>query len=85
MCCAAVHDLDLVLCILRSYARSTFTSAVLSLRRSPRTQSHVCCAAMHDLDPVFRAWSRSPRVAALMRRLGFRRPLPVQSMYILKV
>lgn len=40
---------------------------------------------MHDLDPVFRAWSRSPRVAALMRRLGFRRPLPVQSMYILKV
>ncbi len=41
-------------------------------------------AAMHDLDPVFRSWCRSDRVAALLRALGFRRPLPVQSMYILK-
>ena len=41
-------------------------------------------AAMHDLDPVFRGWCRSERVAALLRALGFRRPLPVQSMYILK-
>ena len=40
---------------------------------------------MHDIDPVFRGWSRSPKVAALMRRMGFLRPLPVQSMYILKV
>ena len=46
-----------------------------------------CCgdAAMHDLDPVFRSWCRSDKVAALLRALGFRRPLPVQSMYILKV
>ena len=39
---------------------------------------------MHDLDPVFRGWCRSDRVARLLRALGFRRPLPVQSMYILK-
>ncbi|PSC71492.1 phytanoyl-dioxygenase [Micractinium conductrix] len=40
--------------------------------------------AMHDLDPVFRRWSRSPKVAAVMESLGFQRPLPVQSMLIFK-
>ena len=40
--------------------------------------------ALHDLDPAFRAWSRSPAVAALLRDLGYARPLPVQSMYICK-
>lgn len=40
--------------------------------------------AMHDLDPVFRRWSRSPKMAALMQSLGFLRPLPVQSMFIFK-
>lgn len=40
--------------------------------------------AMHDLDPVFRSYSRSPRIAAALRSLGFRRPTPVQSMYIYK-
>ncbi|KAL4457864.1 hypothetical protein ABPG75_012729 [Micractinium tetrahymenae] len=40
--------------------------------------------AMHDLDPVFRRWSRSPKVAALAQSLGFLRPLPVQSMLIFK-
>lgn len=40
--------------------------------------------AMHDLDPVFRPWTRSPKVAALMRALGFQQPLPVQSMLIFK-
>mmetsp|Transcript_33968 Transcript_33968/g.75309 ORF Transcript_33968/g.75309 Transcript_33968/m.75309 type:complete len:321 (+) Transcript_33968:122-1084(+) len=40
--------------------------------------------AMHDLDPVFRAFSRSPRVSAVMKSLGYKRPLPVQSMYIFK-
>ena len=42
-------------------------------------------AAMHELDPTFRAYSRSERVAAILRSLGYRRPLPVQSMYIFKV
>ena len=41
--------------------------------------------ALHDLDPTFRAFSRSQRVAALLRSLGYARPLPVQSMYICKV
>lgn len=40
--------------------------------------------AMHDLDPVFHAWCYSEAVAALSRSLGFRRPLPTQSMYIFK-
>lgn len=41
-------------------------------------------AALHDLDPVFRQFSRSPKVAAVLRSLGYQRPLPVQSMYIFK-
>ncbi|KAK9814685.1 hypothetical protein WJX72_009793 [[Myrmecia] bisecta] len=40
--------------------------------------------AMHDLDPVFREFSRSSKISELMRDLGYRRPLPVQSMYIFK-
>eukprot|EP00879_Flechtneria_rotunda_P007875 GHRR01008251.1.p1 GENE.GHRR01008251.1~~GHRR01008251.1.p1 ORF type:complete len:333 (+),score=97.86 GHRR01008251.1:181-1179(+) len=40
--------------------------------------------AMHDLDPVFRAFARSQPVAAVLQSLGYRRPLPVQSMYIFK-
>ncbi|KAF6249728.1 hypothetical protein COO60DRAFT_1706389 [Scenedesmus sp. NREL 46B-D3] len=40
--------------------------------------------AMHDLDPVFSAFTRSQPVAAVLRSLGFQRPLPVQSMYIFK-
>jgi len=40
--------------------------------------------ALHDRDPTFAAFSRAPRVAALLRSLGYARPLPVQSMYIVK-
>lgn len=40
--------------------------------------------ALHDLDPEFRAFSRKERVAAIMSSLGYRKPLPVQSMYIFK-
>ncbi|HLM54666.1 MAG TPA: phytanoyl-CoA dioxygenase family protein [Pyrinomonadaceae bacterium] len=40
--------------------------------------------ALHDLDPVFRAFSRTPALAALARALGYRRPLLIQSMYIFK-
>ncbi len=42
-------------------------------------------AAMHDLDPVFRAYARCPRFNALLRSLGYKRPLLIQSMYIFKV
>lgn len=40
--------------------------------------------ALHDLDPVFEAFSRGPAVAAVVRALGYARPLLVQSMYIFK-
>lgn len=40
--------------------------------------------AMHDRDPVFREFSRSFKVAALLTDLGVKVPLPVQSMYIFK-
>ena len=33
--------------------------------------------AMHDLDPTFRAFSRSPKVAALLGSLGMKTPTPV--------
>ncbi len=42
-------------------------------------------AALHDADPAFRSFSRSQKVAQLISSLGFKRPLPVQSMYIFKV
>lgn len=40
---------------------------------------------MHDLDPVFRKFSRSEKVAAIAESLGYKRPAPIQSMYIFKV
>ncbi|GBG80967.1 hypothetical protein CBR_g31524 [Chara braunii] len=40
--------------------------------------------ALHDLDPVFRQFSRSAKIAKIMRSLRYRRPIPVQSMYIFK-
>jgi phytanoyl-CoA hydroxylase len=40
--------------------------------------------ALHDREPTFAAFSRSPSIAALLRSLGYARPLPVQSMYIFK-
>jgi len=40
--------------------------------------------ALHDHDPVFAAFSRAPAVESLVRALGYRRPLLLQSMYIFK-
>lgn len=40
--------------------------------------------AMHDLDPVFDAFSRTPELAEVVRRLGFEAPGIIQSMYIFK-
>jgi len=40
--------------------------------------------AMHDLDPAFDAFSRTPKLAALVGTLGIARPLLLQSMYIFK-
>ncbi len=40
--------------------------------------------AMHDLDPTFRAFSRTPELAAVAADLGIAEPLLLQSMYIFK-
>ena len=40
--------------------------------------------ALHDYDDVFRAFSRSEKVANLMKSLELPNPTPVQSMYIFK-
>ncbi len=40
--------------------------------------------ALHDLDPVFEAFSRDTRLAAVARGLGLREALVWQSMYIFK-
>jgi hypothetical protein len=39
---------------------------------------------MHDVDPVFKAWARSEPIKATLRALGYRRPIPVQSMFHFK-
>jgi phytanoyl-CoA hydroxylase len=40
--------------------------------------------AMHDLDPVFAAFTRDPKLAAVARDLGLLQPQVWQSMYIFK-
>jgi phytanoyl-CoA hydroxylase len=40
--------------------------------------------ALHDLDPVFKNFSRTPKIAALINELGMHDPLLLQSMYICK-
>lgn len=40
--------------------------------------------AMHDLDPVFDAFSRTPELAEVARRIGFADAAVLQSMYIFK-
>lgn len=40
--------------------------------------------ALHDIDPKFRSFSRSEKMANIMESLGFRKPVPIQSMYIFK-
>ncbi|HBS33558.1 MAG TPA: phytanoyl-CoA dioxygenase [Parvularcula sp.] len=40
--------------------------------------------ALHDLDPVFAAFSRSPKMKAAAEAVGFRDPLLLQSMVIMK-
>ena len=40
--------------------------------------------AMHDLDPVFDAFSRTPELAEIARRIGVADPAVIQSMYIFK-
>ncbi|KAK9802831.1 hypothetical protein WJX73_003968 [Symbiochloris irregularis] len=55
-----------------------------NLRQAKELSINKIGHAMHDLDPVFRSFSRSDRVARLLESLHYRRPLPVQSMFIFK-
>ena len=53
--------------------------------RQPKEQSlNKMGHAMHDLDPVFDAFSRTPELAELARRIGLADPAILQSMYIFK-
>ena len=52
---------------------------------APLNSACVPVAAMHDLDPTFMQWSRSAQVVELLQDLGYKKPTPVQSMYIFKV
>jgi phytanoyl-CoA hydroxylase len=40
--------------------------------------------ALHDLDPDFRSFSRSDKILAVVSSLNYKRPAPIQSMYIFK-
>ncbi len=55
-----------------------------ALRRPVEQSINKIGHAMHDLDPVFSAFSRDPRLAALTAELGITDPLLLQSMYIFK-
>ena len=55
-----------------------------SLRRPVEQSINKIGHAMHDLDPVFAAFSRDARLAALVAELGVVEPRLVQSMYIFK-
>ena len=54
------------------------------LRQSKHDSLNKMGHAMHDLDPVFDAFSRTPELAEVVRRLGCAEPGIVQSMYIFK-
>jgi phytanoyl-CoA hydroxylase len=54
------------------------------LRQSKEHSLNKMGHAMHDLDPVFDAFSRTPALAGVARRVGFRDPVILQSMYIFK-
>jgi phytanoyl-CoA hydroxylase len=55
-----------------------------SLRQSKEHSINKIGHALHDLDAVFDSFSRTKKLASLVRDLGFVRPLLIQSMYIFK-
>ncbi|KAK4484158.1 hypothetical protein RD792_011378 [Penstemon davidsonii] len=40
--------------------------------------------ALHEKDPTFKSFSSSEKLSSLLRSLGYKRPVPIQSMYIFK-
>ncbi len=55
-----------------------------NLRHSKDNSLNKMGHAMHDLDPVFDAFSRTPKLAAVVDSLGYQDPIILQSMYIFK-
>jgi len=55
-----------------------------ALRQSKEDSLNKMGHAMHDLDPVFDRFSRTPALAEVAQRIGFRDPAIIQSMYIFK-
>ncbi|MBT8107744.1 MAG: phytanoyl-CoA dioxygenase family protein [Gammaproteobacteria bacterium] len=54
------------------------------LRHSKEHSLNKMGHAMHDLDPEFDAFSRTPELAEVARRIGLEDPVLLQSMYIFK-
>ena len=54
------------------------------LRQSVERSINKIGHALHELDPVFRRFSHTPELSALVKDLGYRRPRLIQSMYIFK-
>lgn len=55
-----------------------------TLRQSKEESINKIGHALHDIDPVFRNFSRSPKIEKLTSDLGIGEPLLIQSMYIFK-
>jgi phytanoyl-CoA hydroxylase len=55
-----------------------------NLRQSKENSLNKMGHAMHDLDPVFDAFSRTAKMAAVVDSLGYEDPVLLQSMYIFK-
>jgi phytanoyl-CoA hydroxylase len=55
------------------------------LRRPKHLSLNKIGHALHELDPVFARHSNSPALARIVRALGMKSPLLLQSMYIFKV
>ncbi|HEX8474477.1 MAG TPA: phytanoyl-CoA dioxygenase family protein [Pyrinomonadaceae bacterium] len=54
------------------------------LRKSKERSINKIGHALHDLDPVFNRFSRTPALESLVKSIGIREPLLLQSMYIFK-
>jgi phytanoyl-CoA hydroxylase len=54
------------------------------LKQSKENSLNKMGHAMHDLDPVFDAFSRTAKLAAVVESLGYEDPVILQSMYIFK-
>lgn len=54
------------------------------LKRSKRESINKIGHALHDLDPIYSAFSHSKKMEAVARGVGFKEPLLLQSMVIMK-